>query len=568
MTATEPPSPPVPPPPEAASARSRARRPEEGESPPVTPGERPPPPVCLLPARGGTAAGRRGPAWLERSRPACDLGRARLDGRVVAREQPGRIGPGVEGDRSRRPSGRRPTRRPSRPRLSPSSAKKLSAVLALLRSAVIGPPATCDTLLKLLPLPCPGFEDGSTRSYPARSAWTGSSPRIAGCCHPTRCRCRCRSRCRCRCRSHRRRSSLPPPLRVCRRIGWGLPGSRLAFGFLCGVEVGGLPPPGLPGEPEPVQSHRRCHRRPRPPDRVRAELWAPGSRAPGSAAFGGRFSLPVGRATAGPARQPSVGVAGREHARRARSAAPRARSPSRRIELRLLLGHPRSGFPARRRTRRADQRDQAPRLPRPGGRRWRPRRECRSGLFLAAPDAPRHPCRASKAHSRSSYRPIRANPLALVEIFCLSAAGAVIPAAIVYSRYPNPAARRPISAELGALLPVAWTIGLEVPERVHCMAVDPDLEVEVVAEAVAGAAHVSQDRSLADRAAGSGEARLVRVAGGEPAAVVDAGVVPVAAVGGGEDDRPGLGGPDRGPGGRRRCRRPRACGPSAFRSRT
>ena len=72
---------------------------------------------------------------------------------------------------------------------------------------------------------------------------------------------------------------------------------------------------------------------------------------------------------------------------------------------------------------------------------------------------------------------------------------------------------------------------LQISERVDGRAVDPDLEVEVVAEAAAGAADVADHVALRDRRADAGRvARLVRVAGREPAAVVDAGVVAVAAV--------------------------------------
>src|SRR5207253_10369631 len=92
---------------------------------------------------------------------------------------------------------------------------------------------------------------------------------------------------------------------------------------------------------------------------------------------------------------------------------------------------------------------------------------------------------------------------------------------------------------------------LEVAERVGGGAVDPHLEVEVRAGAVAGVAGVADQVALADLGAdGGGEARLEGVAGGEPAAVVDAGVVAVTAafvlglledhgpVGGGADRRP------------------------------
>ena len=78
--------------------------------------------------------------------------------------------------------------------------------------------------------------------------------------------------------------------------------------------------------------------------------------------------------------------------------------------------------------------------------------------------------------------------------------------------------------------------------------------MEVVAKAVACAADVSDDLALLDRAGGDREARLMGVAGGDAAAVVDAGVVAVAAalgLGLVEDDRSGLGGSNRRPGGNR-----------------
>src|SRR5918996_149109 len=96
-----------------------------------------------------------------------------------------------------------------------------------------------------------------------------------------------------------------------------------------------------------------------------------------------------------------------------------------------------------------------------------------------------------------------------------------------------------------ARLPVP-RVGLKVTERVCRRAVDADLEVEVVAEAVPGAADVADHLALADAAGGQREARLVRVAGGDACTVVDAGVVPVAAVGRRERDRARLRGTDRG----------------------
>src|SRR5215207_6118624 len=70
---------------------------------------------------------------------------------------------------------------------------------------------------------------------------------------------------------------------------------------------------------------------------------------------------------------------------------------------------------------------------------------------------------------------------------------------------------------------------LQVSERIHGGTVDPDLEVHVWAEAVARAAHVADHLALRDGATADGEARLVRVRGREPAAVVDDDQVPVAA---------------------------------------
>src|SRR4051812_868851 len=71
---------------------------------------------------------------------------------------------------------------------------------------------------------------------------------------------------------------------------------------------------------------------------------------------------------------------------------------------------------------------------------------------------------------------------------------------------------------------------LQVPEGVDGRAVDADLEVQVVAETAAGAARIADHLALCDLIADAGRvAGLVCVAGGEPAAVVDAGVVAVAA---------------------------------------
>src|SRR5206468_12002001 len=67
--------------------------------------------------------------------------------------------------------------------------------------------------------------------------------------------------------------------------------------------------------------------------------------------------------------------------------------------------------------------------------------------------------------------------------------------------------------------------GLQIAHRVNGCAIDADLEVDVRTEAVAGAArgadHLTLLNGLADAHA---DRRLVRVAGRDPAAVVDAGV--------------------------------------------
>src|SRR5687768_1566415 len=79
--------------------------------------------------------------------------------------------------------------------------------------------------------------------------------------------------------------------------------------------------------------------------------------------------------------------------------------------------------------------------------------------------------------------------------------------------------------------------GLQVAERVDCGPVDPHLKVEVRAGARARVARIADDLALADRAArGDRVAGLMAVTGGEASAVVDAGVVPVAARVGSEDD--------------------------------
>src|SRR5260221_5801565 len=94
---------------------------------------------------------------------------------------------------------------------------------------------------------------------------------------------------------------------------------------------------------------------------------------------------------------------------------------------------------------------------------------------------------------------------------------------------------------------------LKVTHRVRHGAVYTNLEVQVRAEAVAGATGVADDVALRDGLPGrDGEGGLVGVTGGEPATVVDAGVVAVAAaarLGLGEDDGAAGGGTDRVPSG-------------------
>src|SRR5262245_333202 len=70
----------------------------------------------------------------------------------------------------------------------------------------------------------------------------------------------------------------------------------------------------------------------------------------------------------------------------------------------------------------------------------------------------------------------------------------------------------------------------EVPQRIHGRAVDPDLEVQVWAEAVPRAAHVADHVALAYAlAAADRDRRLVAVGGRDPAPVVDRDEVAVAA---------------------------------------
>src|SRR6476469_2728318 len=83
---------------------------------------------------------------------------------------------------------------------------------------------------------------------------------------------------------------------------------------------------------------------------------------------------------------------------------------------------------------------------------------------------------------------------------------------------------------------------LQVAEGIGWCAVDPDLEVEVIAEAVAGAADVADHVSLRDAPRGDRERGLVGVTGLQAAAVVQAAEVAVAAAfrfGLDENDRAG-----------------------------
>ena len=90
------------------------------------------------------------------------------------------------------------------------------------------------------------------------------------------------------------------------------------------------------------------------------------------------------------------------------------------------------------------------------------------------------------------------------------------------------------------------TARLEVPHRVDRIAADPDLEVQVRAGRVARVAGVADDLALADALADRDrDPRLVAVARGDAAAVVDAGVVAVAAGPAGDRDGAAVGGAQR-----------------------
>src|SRR5688572_25062649 len=88
--------------------------------------------------------------------------------------------------------------------------------------------------------------------------------------------------------------------------------------------------------------------------------------------------------------------------------------------------------------------------------------------------------------------------------------------------------------------------GLEVAHRVHRGPVDADFEVQVVAEAVTGAAHRADHLALLHVLAGAdSDRRLVRVTRRRAAAVLDARVLAVAAHRARHRDRTAGGRPDR-----------------------
>src|SRR4051794_11450234 len=105
-------------------------------------------------------------------------------------------------------------------------------------------------------------------------------------------------------------------------------------------------------------------------------------------------------------------------------------------------------------------------------------------------------------------------------------------------------------------MPRTWIsgrIGSKVVQRVRDRPVDAHLEVQVRTEAATGAARQADDLALADPLAQrDAERRLVRVAGGHRAGVLDAGEVAVAArgrLGLLQRNAPRRGGADRGAGG-------------------
>src|SRR3954462_14293973 len=87
---------------------------------------------------------------------------------------------------------------------------------------------------------------------------------------------------------------------------------------------------------------------------------------------------------------------------------------------------------------------------------------------------------------------------------------------------------------------------LQITHRINRRAVDPDLEMHVGAEAVAGAADGADHLALADVLADvDADRSLVAVTGRDAAAVLDAGVVPVAADPSGDRHGPAGGCADR-----------------------
>src|SRR5439155_4662751 len=94
------------------------------------------------------------------------------------------------------------------------------------------------------------------------------------------------------------------------------------------------------------------------------------------------------------------------------------------------------------------------------------------------------------------------------------------------------------------------SFGSEVSQRIHGGSVDAHLEVEVRAEAMAGAADVADHLALRHmRAAADREAGLVGIRGREAVAVVDDDDVSVALLPAGDDHRSGRGRVDRRAGG-------------------
>src|SRR5215217_4543676 len=96
------------------------------------------------------------------------------------------------------------------------------------------------------------------------------------------------------------------------------------------------------------------------------------------------------------------------------------------------------------------------------------------------------------------------------------------------------------------MLAVVRRLRLEVADRVHGVAVDADLEVEVTAGRLAGGADVPDHLALLDVLTDRDrERRLMAVEGAESTAVVDHRGVAVAAVVPRREDDPGAGRVDR-----------------------